>query len=84
MTLSNTDIDKLLTDLSSHDTEIREKAECFYSENKTEILPQIMDFGERTFITKRTPSPIERLSLWVYFGYFVVTVQAWNWGAKQF
>ena len=72
---SDADIDKLLTDLSSHDTEIREKAERFYSENKTEILPQIMDFGERTFITKRTPSPIERLSLWVCFGgYFVYSI----------
>jgi len=51
MKLSNTDIDTLLTDLSSKYTEKREKAERFYSENKAAILPRILSMIDRDMQT---------------------------------
>ena len=80
MKLSDTDIDNLLTDLISSDAEKHDKAERFYDENKAEILPSLLEYGERKYLTKHTEKPIGKFirytsflpligSLYVYYRY---------------
>ncbi len=53
MTLSETDIDNLLTDLSGKDVEKCKKAQRFFDENNAEILPQLRESFYRKLAVHR-------------------------------